>query len=55
MFDHCHERASVARDVVGAEGVFDAADLKKNYESAASKKLREMTDGKLRLGFSPLD
>lgn len=30
-------------------------DLKKNYESAASTKLRDMTDGKLRLGFSPLD
>jgi hypothetical protein len=31
------------------------SDLKKNYEAAASKKLRELTDGKLRLGFSPLD
>jgi len=41
----------------GDKGIASALkeDLKKNYETAASKKLRELTDGKLRLGFSPLD
>lgn len=31
------------------------ADLQKNYEAAAGKTLRDLTDSKLRLGFSPLD
>lgn len=41
----------------GDKGIASALkdDLKKNYETAASKKLRELSDGKLRLGFSPLD